>query len=244
MKFVTFDIETAALDVADELKRAVYSKRFGITCAALYHEGMQEPEIFRGEPQMTKEQSLKLLARLLELERQGYAITTWNGTKFDFQVLAQETEKKAECAELAMRHVDAMLFVTFSKGFLLSLEKAATGAGLKGKLKSVTLKNGGTIQEMSGGLAPSLWAKGEYDAVTEYLKQDVLILHSLIKKIEESKAIQWTSQSGKPMSVPVKKITSVAECFELPLPDTSWMNDPPTRESFIEWMKEPRVSAS
>jgi hypothetical protein len=149
-----------------------------------------------------------------------------------------ESGMHEECAELALTHIDAMLFVTFQKGYFLSLQKAAVGAGLQGKQKTVTLRDGTIITDMSGGKAPQLWAEGEYDAVINYLKEDVVQLMQLIKKIDISRSLNWISNSGKPIRVNVPKLYTVAECFTFPEPDVSWMQDPPKRSDFIDWMPE------
>ena len=65
-----------------------------------------------------------------------------------------------------------MLLVTFQKGYYLGLDKALHGAGLSGKLKKVALSDGTILMEMDGAMAPALWARGEYEAVLTYLRQD------------------------------------------------------------------------
>ncbi len=129
-----------------------------------------------------------------------------------------------------------MVMVTFQKGFFLSFDKALNGAGLEGKVKSVTLSNGGKIYDMDGSKAPALWASGEYEAVLTYLRADVIQLIKLADNIQRTKAIRWISNSGKPQSVTISKMLSVKECFLLPEPDTAWMKNPPDRKSFTNWI--------
>jgi hypothetical protein len=43
------------------------------------------------------------------------------------------------------------------------------------------------------------------------------------------------SNAGKPQIVTVPKLLTVAECFRIPQPDTSWMTSPPQRRQFVEW---------
>jgi hypothetical protein len=43
--------------------------------------------------------------------RARYTIVTWNGTGFDFDILAEESGMLAECKGLAVNHVDMMFHV-------------------------------------------------------------------------------------------------------------------------------------
>lgn len=235
MKFAAFDLE-----IAKSFPDGVHWKTvapLGITCAALALSDQPEPRFFQAAPQMSREECCGLVRALLSVVRDGYTLVTWNGTAFDFAVLAQESDMPRECAELALAHVDLMAIVVFKRGHRLSLQKALVGAGLAGKLQQVTLNDGTRLYEMSGKRAPELWASGEYNAVLSYLRQDVMPLLKLCDSIYATKQIRWTSSSRKPMALPVSKLWSVRECFEFPLPDTAWMTtEPPARAEFIEWM--------
>src|SRR5581483_4231444 len=235
MPFAAFDLE-----VAREIPEGVDWKSaapLGITCAAFALGDEAEPRFFQGAPQMSRAACAELVKELQRVAQSGYTLVTWNGTAFDFAILAQESALYTECAELALAHVDAMVIVTFRKGYFLSLKKALTGAGISGKLQTVRLKDGSQLFEMSGNHAPQLWARGEYDAVLGYLREDVVPLLRLAESVQKTKMIRWTSSKGLPQSVTVTKMWSVRECFAFPLPDTSWMTiDPPQRSKFIEWM--------
>lgn len=141
-----------------------------------------------------------------------------------------------ECGEMAINHVDMMLLVTFTKGWFLGLDKALQGANISGKVHQVELANGEILTNMDGGMAPDLWAKKEYDAVLTYLRGDVEQTLALAKVVQETKRIRWTSGRGKPQSASVPHLMTVKECFDIPLPDTSWMSNPPQREDFVRWI--------
>lgn len=141
-----------------------------------------------------------------------------------------------ECAKLALTGIDMMLLVTFVKGYFLGLDKALIGAGLESKTHTVILKNGETLSEMNGAMAPALWRAGETEAVLTYLKGDVIQPLKLIHAIEREHFIKWTTNSGKPGSVFVPKILTVQELFALPEPDTSWMTKAPKRLDFVSWI--------
>ena len=236
MKFASFDLEIAN----DFPEEGSWNKNLGITCAAVAMEKEDSWDIpmWYNSPKITQEQAIALVEYLMGLTSEGYSIVTWNGAAFDFRVLADVSGMYRECAALAMSHLDMMLWVTFQKGFYLGLEAALKGQGLVGKRKFVTLKDGSILQNMSGKLAPELWKAGETKAVLSYLEDDVVEPLKLVKIINITKHLHWTSKRGKPMVVPINRMWTVDECFHLPKPDTSWMKNPPRREQFIEWMQE------
>jgi len=235
MKFAAFDLEIAELlpENASDIKR--YAP-LGISCAALAFNDKQDVLFWRGVPQLPMEGCASIVADLRRVVDEGYTLLTWNGCSFDFFVLAQESGLLEECSDFALNHVDLMLIVTFTKGYFLGLDKALAGAGLSGKTKKLTLSNGTSLHDMSGAKAPQLWAKGEYEAVLEYLRADVVQLVELSRALERDRVIQWRSQSGTPQSVPVPRWLLVKDCFDIPEPDTSWMRSPPSRKDFVAWM--------
>ena len=234
MKFASFDVEI----VNDFPEDGSWSKELGISCAAIAYTGKEEVDFYHAPSGLSSRDAKTLVVDLALAEQRGYKIVTWNGAKFDFRVLADVSGMYSSCAELAMNHLDMMLWVTFQKGYYLGLEAALKGAGVKGKLKEVALKDGTILTDMSGAKAPELWKAGEYDAVLEYLKDDVLQPLELAHKIDDQKRLHWRSKSGKPQMVNVPTLWTVKECFDLPKPNVSWMTNPPKREDFIDWMKE------
>lgn len=235
MKLATFDLEIAK--GFPDNGNWHESAPLGITCAALGLSDRDEPKFFQGVPSMTRAACREMVHEIQQVVRDGYTLVTWNGTAFDFAVLAQEAEMPRECAELALAHVDLMVIVTFKRGHYLGLQKALDGAGIPGKLHQVTLNDGTRLADMTGKLAPELWARGEYDAVLNYLREDVMPLIELSKWIARKKVMRWTSNKGYPNTVPIEKLYTVRECFGFPLPDTGWMKtDPPQRKRFVEWM--------
>ena len=208
----------------------------GITCAALGLSDMPEPKIFQGAPQMSRAACAELVRELQNVIANGYTLVTWNGTAFDFFILADESGMPRECAELALAHVDLMAIVTFLRGHWLGLQKALVGAGIAGKKKEVVLNDGTRLYEMTGARAPQLWRDGEYEAVLSYLREDVMPLLELARIVHNTKQIRWTSNQGRPNVVQVPKLWTVRECFQLPEPNTSWMRDPAQRAQLVEWM--------
>jgi hypothetical protein len=233
MKLASFDIELAT-PLPENNRDKINDAE--ISCAAIALEGQDAISIYAGDPVLSAVQSNELVNDLRNLESEGYRIVTWNGCGFDFPILANHSEALEPCSRLALSHHDLMLLITFQKGWYLALDKALGGAGLQGKLKEVSLSNGTILDNMDGAMAPELWLKGERKAVIEYLKQDVRQQLELGKWVEKNQKICWTSNSGNPWSLPVPKLYSVKECFDFPLPDVSWMDNPPQRADFVNWM--------
>ena len=235
MKLASFDLEIASVLPDTDLE---WFKRagLGISCAAVAGDDFSETRLWQGRPRLAPTDSTDLVHRLKELSDEGYLLISWNGCSFDFRVLAEESGLSRECGELALHHVDLMVMVTFSKGWYLSLQSALEGAGLAGKLKTVRLTDGSLVTDMGASKAPTLWAAGEYAAVLEYLKRDVGQLLTLAHSVEDQQTIRWTSRTGKPQEARFPRLLTVAECFEIPEPDTSWMTDPPKRQHFVDWI--------
>lgn len=233
MKLASFDIELATplpknnRDNIDDVE---------ISCAAIALEDQDEITVYAGDPVLSADQSNALVNELAKLESEGYGIVSWNGCSFDFPVLANGSKALEACSKLALTHYDLMLLVTFQKGWYLGLDKALAGAGLDGKLKEVSLSDGTVLDNMVGAMAPELWSKGEREAVIEYLRQDVRQQLELGKWVAEHNKICWTSNRGNPWSLDVSKLYSVQECFDFPFPDVSWMDNPPQRADFVNWM--------
>lgn len=236
MRFAAFDLEIAKI-IPENVTELLAHSPLGVSCAGLAVEDKEEPVFWQGYPQLTQAECQKLVRDLIEYVAAGYTLLTWNGCNFDFRVLAQESGLYEECGQLALNHVDLMLFVTFSKGWLLGLDKALSGAGISGKIKEVTLSNGESVA-MKGALAPGLWAKREFNAVLTYLGMDVTQTLKLAKAVQVSHAIRWLSSTGKSQSVSVVRLLTVKECFDIPEPDTSWMSHPPRRETFVDWIPD------
>ncbi|MDR8391145.1 ribonuclease H-like domain-containing protein [Aliifodinibius sp. S!AR15-10] len=235
MKLASFDIELAT--PLPEGSRDLDALE--ISCAAVAFGDRENIEVFEGDPALSRSQSQELLDLLGTIASEGYGIATWNGCAFDFPVLAHSAGQLPRSARLALSHHDLMLYVTFQKGWYLGLQKALAGAGLAGKLKEIRLSGGTLVTNMDGSKAPQLWADGEREAVIAYLEQDVRQQLSLATWIAEHEKICWTSSSGNPWNLQIPKLYTVEECFDFLQPDVSWMDNPPEREQFVEWMPQP-----
>lgn len=237
MPFAAFDIEIAK-ELPEDCEDWTQFAPLGISCAAISlrkADGSFDTRFYHAAPALNREQVRAFVADLSMLADE-HTLLSWNGTGFDYQVLAQEASLPITCALMALDSVDLMLDVTFRKGHYLGLDKALAGAGIEGKLHNVTLKDGTPIEDMGGAKAPQLWAAGEYDAVLAYLRRDVESLIELAEWVEANRCIRWTSRSGKPNQVDIPSLCTVEQLFKLPKPDTSWMESAPSRAQFVEWI--------
>jgi hypothetical protein len=172
----------------------------------------------------------QLVAYLQEQADAGRTILTWNGLGFDFDILAEESGLFAECAALALQHTDMMFHVFCLQGYAIGLEKAARGMDLAGK-----------IPGMTGDMAPKMWQAGQYQAVLDYVQQDVKTLLDLWSAVDAMRQLRWISNRGRPQRLPLPQgWIPVEQALRLPLPDTSWMSNPWPRAKFTGWMEKHR----
>lgn len=238
-KYVAFDIETAQVIPKGETDWAKY-RPLGISVAAtlIYppHPGILRHWYGQGRPsrdpmlRMPQAQVQVLVRFLQRLVDDGYTIITWNGVRFDFSVLAQESGLHQECAALALgQHIDPMFHFFCENGWGIGLDAAARGMGLQGKTEGVP-----------GADAPILWAEGQYAKVMAYVGQDVSTTLELVQAIDEMGGLCWrtTSDQTRTWWPQAGRLLTASEALALPLPEPpSWIPDPWTREEFIDWMK-------
>jgi hypothetical protein len=141
-------------------------------------------------------------------------------------VLAEESGMLDQCRCLARSHV-AMMFDAFCRlGHSVSLDAAAREMGIKGKTEGMT-----------GAVAPVLWAQGRREELLRYVAQDTKTTLDLATACEACGDLRWVSRSGMTRSMPLpRKWLAVSAALEPPLPDTSWMESPWSRERFAGWM--------
>ena len=236
-KILAFDLE-----IVKDIPEGVNWKDvrpLGISCASvldnakplsyLYFHHDENYNPISGD--MTKQELIDMLERLIAFITDGYKILSWNGLSFDFAVLAEESGMYDECKELALNHIDMMFHFFCIKGYMLGLDTAAHGLGLQGKLPG-----------MSGAKAPILWASPDLEdrlKVLRYVHQDAVSTLEVYEESIKQKGIKWISKSGRANVCWIPDgWKTVKECLELPLPDQSWMDKPIPREHFMEWINE------
>jgi hypothetical protein len=232
MKLAAFDLEIAK--VLPEWEH----RPLGISCAAVRLDDGREI-LFHSTPEtiaISTEGSREIVAALKRLVEEEYTIVTWNGAGFDFDILAEESGDHAGCAELARRHIDLMLIVVALRGHFLSLDAAAAGMRVPGKLKQVRLRDGLVLDGMTGAMAPRLWQEGEREAVLAYLSEDVRVTLELAQAIAVQRRLFWRSKQGDVKQFTVPKLYSVAECLRLPRPKLTQKGGGVEVEKMIAWM--------
>ncbi len=233
-QFLAFDIETAK-DIPGEDFNWKPHRPLGITCIASQPTGSDEPRVWfsrdsSGAParQMSQADVASFVHQLVSAARDGFVPLSWNGLSFDFDILAEESGLVGECKKLALTHVDMMFHVVCKKGFRVALNNAAAGLGLPGKLDGV-----------AGIDAPGLWAAGKHDVVCEYVKQDVRTTLAVACESEKRRSFAWKTRKGTVSSMPLPRgWLAVDAAAKLPLPDTSWVSNPPMRRDFMAWVSD------
>jgi hypothetical protein len=232
-EYIALDIETAKDVPGPDFDWKRY-RPLGITCAATAQSDLLEPMIWFSKnpegipaPRMSRQDCLSLLDYLWRMAGKGYTLLTWNGLKFDFDVLSEESGDFERCKDLALNHVDMMFHVFCDRGFPVALDKAAKALGIPGKPSGI-----------SGSLVPQLWAQGRHQEVMDYVAQDARITLQVAHACDKTRSFSWITKKGSVGSMELRRgWLPVKEALRLPEPDTSWMDDPMPRERFIEWMK-------
>lgn len=174
------------------------------------------------------EHDISGLTQYLKLkESQGYEIVTWNGLGFDFQVLYIES-KDDYYKQVAKNHIDIMYHILCVKGFPLGLDAVAKGLKLAGKTEG-----------MHGDLAPKMWAEGieSRKKVLEYVAQDAVTTLQVAEALDNNYGtVTWISKAGRYNSFQLRNLLPVKDTDTIPLPDTSWMTAPRSREEFLGWL--------
>ena len=229
-KYLAFDIETAKIlpEVAGDL---LAHRPLGICCAATLAADEDEPQRFYSvesdgtpSPQMNRADLSTFVDFLIEKTQAGYTIVTHNGLGFDFDVLAEESNRLEDCKQLALSHVDMMSHLFCAKGFGVGLNAAAKALGLS------------KPADVDGSVAPQLWKDGDYQTVLNYVGQDCRLTMEVAVTSEDQCAFRWITRKGSiaRFDIPSGWLT-VQEAIGLPDPDTSWMDNPWPRSKFTRW---------
>jgi hypothetical protein len=235
-KYLAFDLETAKV-LPEHVSDLLAHRPLGICCAAAVASDGLQPKIWYGRkidgtpaPRMTAQDAQALVHDLHHEVGRGYTLLSWNGLDFDFNILAEESGLRDECAELAANHVDMMFHTLCALGYFPSLDKAAQGMGLGAKAAGVR-----------GHQAPVLWAEGHHSEVQEYNVRDAQLTVALALACERVGVLRWVTRKGtlSAMGLPQGWL-QVSRARALPEPDTSWMQDPPRREDFFRWFRTAR----
>ena len=231
-RYLSFNIESAKVLPEDESDLKSH-RPLGISCVATLLADSKELRLWYGgndrmhpTDRMTRDEAADLVRYLEDKTREGYTLLTWNGVGFDLDILAEESHLLESCRRLATDHVDAMFQIVCQRGFGVSLDAAARGMGLPGKLEG-----------MIGAKAPVLWAEGRREEVLWYVAQDVRTTLDVATACEALGVLRWVARSGKLRTMKLLEgWSTVSEALGLPLPNTFWMDEPWSRAEFTGWM--------
>jgi hypothetical protein len=229
--YLAFDLEIAKI-ISGSFDQWRSFRPLGIACAATLSTDDQ-PRLWYGRTssggfadQMSEAEALELVTYLEEAEQAGYTILTWNGLGFDFDILAEESHARHRCRLLATRHVDMMFHVFCLLGHPLSLDSAAKGMGLTGKLAGMTAEQ-----------APIYWAAGKHQQVLDYLIQDVRTTLDLAGQVELHRQLNWITrrQTLGRVNLPHGWM-NVEQALKLPEPESGWTGNKWSRSKFTAWL--------
>jgi hypothetical protein len=242
--YIGFDLETAEI-VNDEKDE---SGGIGITCAAIFTGTAKQvfapSRALKGTSypaRMSPSDCQNLARALIAYQDAGWPIVTFNGLKFDFQVLAAECQNREwfeKVVDLALGHIDILLAFYCYKGFLKKLTSFTEAMGI------------GTKSEGMDGLkAIDYWESGDLEQqkqVLEYVKQDATITWHLHSRALGNNRLSWINSKGRISKwyLPEGLVPDVETALRNPNPDMSWWQgyEPIPREDFYGWTNRYLVS--
>ncbi len=178
----------------------------------------------RPAAQLTQQGAYELLRFLEQEQAAGSQIFAWNGLGFDFKWLGHHAEAPELASRVALKSYDPMFQFFNITGFPVALAKVAEGMGIRQR------------KTLHGSEAPALWAAGEHQTVMDYVVGDCRLTNQVVAAIERFGEVRWITARGTPSSKCMRGLKTVEAIIKDPPPDQSWMTDPPTKESFFEWL--------
>lgn len=207
---VYFDVETDGLPPCD------------ITIACTLHKDEAREWVSR-DPDgkavlMTPETALALLDYIETHSDGGRELVTFNGAKFDLQLLynlVDTPEAKETVARLTRAHVDLMLSCALRLGYYTSMDSLAKGSLDRAMCKTAT-----------GAQAVKWWKSAEIQELVDYCAADCRVLAGLHTRATEKKMLYRMPRNGG-----TRKAVDTAEAL---LPVNTIVAMPPHKE---EWMR-------
>lgn len=209
-KYAPFNISVAATAIRGGEERAWYSKD---------EEG-------RPALNLTQQQAHELLEYLQDMQQRDFMVCAWNGLGFDLKWIGYNAKNMKLAAEIVLNSYDPMFQFFNQRGFPVSLAKVAEGLGIK------------QTKLMNGADAPKEWAKGNHEAVMEYCLGDCQMTNMIISEIVTKKCVNWITANGMNKSEPMPLLKSVRQVIDEPIADQSWMDNPPSKSKFHEWVQD------
>lgn len=221
---VALDIEISAI-IPEGADWDLY-RPFGISCVGL--STADKPRIvYAKNNKLSPKEIDGLVAQLRNIHEIGSRFVTWNGLRFDFSVLAEESGEYHLFSEIALNHYDLMFQLYNQLGYPVGLDATAKGFGLSGK-----------YQNISGAMVPILWSNGERQRVFDYLSTDIDLTLLVAKNVERENEFRWQTKNGKLRTVKVERLKTVREVLEENPPQVpAWWKGPSmNRQDFMQWV--------
>ena len=175
---VFFDVETDGLPPCN------------ITIACTLHDGEAKEWISRDDEgnaiPMTPATAKALAEYLDTASGSGDRLVTFNGAKFDLQLLhelVEPAETKALVEKLTRAHVDMMLSCALRLGYYTSMDSLAKGS-------IATTKTGSGLQ------AVKWWKEGNVKSLVAYCAADCTVLEALYNTATEKEVLYRIPRNG------------------------------------------------
>jgi len=212
---VGFDTETDGLESGDAVHVvALHDSRTNAPrCFTAHDDGKTDDHIIRSIDALVAQA----------------AVCSWNGTQFDFRMMAAvagSAEDKRRCATLALTHTDMMLQFAADKGYYGSLQSFAVPTLGRGKIGQ-------------GGDVKADWAAGKRQEVADYCADDAKLTADLYEYGAAHGRLRRAAKTSNKISV-----WALGEDLWLPAhralraagtADTSWMDNPPDVGAAADW---------
>lgn len=226
--FAAFDIEIYKA-FSPEMGDWKLHRPVGISVAGIYAGGGVELIYNEDGGQLSRNRAYMLVDRLDYISR-THTLLTWNGTGFDWDILAEESGEYRKCKRLALEAVDPMFQFWTRHGYPVGLDAVGQGMGV-----------GRKMENMNGALAPLQWERGGEGRakVLDYVTQDVKLTYACAREIEKKQYLAWVTKTGKEkVSHLMGDLELVKDMLDRQEPNNSWMDRPIRRSDFVGWMEE------
>ena len=249
--YFSFDLELSRLIEAhgDERDDDLWDQENSpkITCIATYDSELNTTKSLcttnRGKIQQTMStiDIERFIDVLWKKKIAGYTLITWGGVSVDFKALFSSTKdegRREKCVQLLMESIDIPIASATDIGMMMSLDAASKSLGVGRKNTEFSLR------------APEMWKEGRFQEVLDHVKTDAYLTGLVYKWMMEMNppSLTWITQKGylkqwKPSYILTgnesKRLKTVKECYELPLPFTPFV--PPrgmNRDFSCAWLKQ------
>lgn len=200
--YVALDIETSGLlsDNADEPLPDIYCVATQLfQCVNPDNGSFAYPEsirVWHNNDCMKVSDIEDLIDYLWDLhESRSAKVVSWNGTKFDFQVMCLHLDKdsahRSKLKTLCWNHIDFCFNFLVHNGFPVAMQKVAEGFGC------------GVSKSGDGGQVGTLWnpenksnIETNRNYVISYCSQDLLVLQVVFSQILCHKAVVWITRNN------------------------------------------------